>query len=321
MPRRILGLVLVVFLAVFLAACSQDTSTSDGPTGPSSPTVTSVTLAGSLSMNIIGQTSQVTATAHFAKGTTQNVTAQATWTSSDATVVTVTGGLVTAVGEGTATIAATYQNVSGLTRVTVTKPPNYMLSGKVTESAPTTSTVLSGARIDFTDAANQGRFATTDGTGQYQLLQVPAGTYTVRATLAGYVDATKQVTVSANTTLDFALVPTPNTIWFTRTGSISASSAGCPGETHPCQAFALPPVHNAGPLQSTLLWDDSNALLALQLVNVDTGQVLASASVPGQTNQYLDSRIQTPGNYQLRVIGVTVSGSVSITLHVTACPN
>ena len=317
MLRTIASLALLAFLA---SACGDSGTNSSGPTGPSSPTVTSLTVTGTLTVSGIGQTSQLTATAHYAKGTTDNVTAQSTWSSSDATIATVSAaGMVTSVGTGIASITASYHNVTGSTKVTVTRPATYILSGVVTESVPTTSTVLSGVRVEFTDAASQGRFATTDGSGHYEITQVPVGSYSVRAAVAGYVDSTKQVTVGANTTADFALVPMPQTIWFTRGGSISPSSPACPGDTRPCQAFALPPVHNAGPLIATLNWNGADAL-ALQLVNVDTGQVLFSVS--GQAAQFLSTQIETPGNYQLRVVALSsMTGPVALTLNVTACPN
>lgn len=68
-------------------------------------------------------TQQLTATLNMSDGSTQDVTASATWTSSDETVATVsTGGLVTGVAEGTATITATAQGQSDTCAVTVPAP-------------------------------------------------------------------------------------------------------------------------------------------------------------------------------------------------------
>jgi hypothetical protein len=71
------------------------------------------------------QTSQLTATATLANGTTQNVSAQATWQSSNTAVATVSAtGLVTSVGAGTAIISAAYQGQTGtvLTSVAIPSP-------------------------------------------------------------------------------------------------------------------------------------------------------------------------------------------------------
>jgi hypothetical protein len=78
----------------------------------------------------VGQTLQLTATATYADGTTQDVTSQVTWTSSDTNVATVGvhTGLVTIVGPGTVTITATWTTsgaagspatVTGTTQLTV----------------------------------------------------------------------------------------------------------------------------------------------------------------------------------------------------------
>ena len=65
-------------------------------------------------------TQQLTATLNMSDETTQDVTSTATWTSSDEAVATVsTGGLVTAVAEGSATITAAASGQSGTCAVTV----------------------------------------------------------------------------------------------------------------------------------------------------------------------------------------------------------
>jgi uncharacterized protein YjdB len=68
-----------------------------------------------------GQTIQLTATAFTAGSATQDVTAAATWASSDASLATVSpSGLVSAVGDGTVSITATYQGHLASTRIFVT---------------------------------------------------------------------------------------------------------------------------------------------------------------------------------------------------------
>ena len=61
----------------------------------------------------IGAGNQFTAMARFADGSIQDVTSQATWTSSNTDVATVDGGLVTGVAAGVVTISAKYQNLTG----------------------------------------------------------------------------------------------------------------------------------------------------------------------------------------------------------------
>ena len=80
---------------------------------PASPTIAS------------GTAIQFTAVATYSDGSTQNVTALATWTSSDLAVATVSNtagsqGLSTAIAAGTSTITATYTGVTGTATITVT---------------------------------------------------------------------------------------------------------------------------------------------------------------------------------------------------------
>lgn len=74
-------------------------------------TVTDTT-NGTISM--IGLTDQFHATAHFADGSTQDITSTATWTSSNTGVATITspGGLASAVNAGATTITASVGNVT-----------------------------------------------------------------------------------------------------------------------------------------------------------------------------------------------------------------
>lgn len=69
-------------------------------------------------------TQPLTAEVTYADGTSDDVTSQATWTSSDDAVATVdAAGIVTAVTEGTCTITAEFGGVSDTSAITVTNPP------------------------------------------------------------------------------------------------------------------------------------------------------------------------------------------------------
>ena len=85
----------------------------------SNSTVTSVTVSPASVSLIAGQTQQLAATANFSNNSSSNVTNLATWTSSNSSVATVSGGLVTAVATGTATIFASYSGQVGNATVTV----------------------------------------------------------------------------------------------------------------------------------------------------------------------------------------------------------
>lgn len=110
---------------------------------------------------------------------------------------------------GTVTVNA--NQTSGTSTITATgtgtEAATFTLSGLVTESAPTTSTVLAGVRVAFVDGANQGKSAITGTDGRYLITGLSNGGYTVSATFAGYVGIALPVGIAGNTTLNFRLDP------------------------------------------------------------------------------------------------------------------
>ncbi len=105
-----------------------------------------------------GSTAQLTATAVYSDFSTANVTAQATWLSSNGAAVSVgnagaTAGRALALAEGTSTVSATFSGKSGSISVTVT--PATLMSVTVTPatpSAPLGGTVAFVATAVYTDA-------------------------------------------------------------------------------------------------------------------------------------------------------------------------
>jgi hypothetical protein len=92
---------IAILLAACLPACSGAGSspTAGAPVTPS-PTVVSITVSGSAPL-IGDDAQQFTATALLSDGTSQIITSQASWTSSNTGVATVSAtGMVTSVGKG-----------------------------------------------------------------------------------------------------------------------------------------------------------------------------------------------------------------------------
>ena len=83
--------------------------------GPSGPEVMRITVAGMPATPLAPmQTAQLTAAATYSDGAVKDVTATATWDSTDPSVVTVSAaGLVTATGAGKADVSATIDGLSG----------------------------------------------------------------------------------------------------------------------------------------------------------------------------------------------------------------
>ncbi len=181
---------------------------------------------------------QLTATAVFTDNSTRNVTALATWSSSDASVAVVassggTIGRATALAEGTATITATYQGSSGSTVVTVA---GSVQSIAVTPASPTTSL---GLPVTFVATAilsnnatlvvtNNASWVTSDPTvatvtAAGVATPVKAGSATITATFLGK-SGTSTLTVSPATLSSIAIVPNPLSL--TSGGSQQLSATG-----------------------------------------------------------------------------------------------
>ncbi len=319
----------LLLLPGLLQACGGNSSVTPTPP-PTSPTLVSVTITGSLSV-YAGLTTQLKATANYAKGTPLDVTNQATWASATPAVATISpSGILKGVSTGTADITASYQNVTGTLHVTVNRVPLYTLSGTVTETFPTASTAVAGVVVQVVDGANQGQSATTDSSGQYQLTDLVAGTFSVKAHHDNYDDVTSSVTIQNDATLAFSLNPTSKEVREVFDSNVSGggpSTCQLQGGTtpFPCRVFPLA-LHNTGPLAAALGWATTDeAIFVLQLYNDDTDQVVSQSPVtPSDTNTStlltLNATMSAAGNYQLRVIAWRISSTVSFEL-ITTHPN
>ena len=236
MVRFVRGLCLSVALA-WVMSCGGGgggTPTTPSNTTPPPPAVTlgSVTVTAPASSAKVGDSAQFTATAVMSNSTTQTVTTQSSWQSSNTTVATVTvTGMVAAVGAGEADIRATYQSVTGLAHIVVTAvtPSSFSLCGTIrgASNAP-----LSGAEAEIRTGVDAGKRTSTDSGGNYCLTAVRPGTFSVRGSKADYNYVDQNVTVSGNTPLNFTLAPisnpnpspTPDPTLFSLCGTIRAST-------------------------------------------------------------------------------------------------
>lgn len=122
---------------VFVVACGRDerSPTAPPPVVTVSVTVTEVTVSGPATLTAIGERAQFAAAVGFSNGSTQDQTNTAQWQSSDPLVVSVTaGGLVTATGGGSASVRATFQQVTGVKQMQVLlgpPVPNANVAGRI----------------------------------------------------------------------------------------------------------------------------------------------------------------------------------------------
>jgi hypothetical protein len=194
----------------------------------------------------LGETTQFTATATLSNAATQDVTAQATWQSSNAGVATVSSaGVVRSVAPGEADITGTYSGVSGSKHVSVAPAPTrmYSVSGVITDGS-TGRPIVELAEAQVMDGENAGKAGRVDANGVYSIPDLAAGTFTLRARATGYESRDHQVTLdAADVRVDFTLraqsqnVPcaysiTPETVRLSATGggfslTIKRTSGSC----------------------------------------------------------------------------------------------
>ena len=111
--------------------------------GGGAPRLETITIVPGDSTFGEGVTVQADAIGHFSDGTTKDLLANATWSSSDPTIATIDAkGVVRTVGAGTTTIAATQTGVTGTTTLTVTGREGFALPavGVYTQFEDRTST-------------------------------------------------------------------------------------------------------------------------------------------------------------------------------------
>jgi len=135
--------VLLTALGVVSASCGGSGGDSTGPGGGNGPTVTRVEMTPASATVFVGKTTTLTATPKDVDGAT--VTGKTvTWTSSDQSIATVVGGVVTAVKAGAVTITAAVGSVQGTASVTVMAPVATI------DLAPTPDTIVIGGTSQLT---------------------------------------------------------------------------------------------------------------------------------------------------------------------------
>jgi hypothetical protein len=218
--RRIdtcLSSLFVAGLVVGVTACDNS---SRPPSTPSpTPVVTAITIGGTASLEV-GFSFHLTATARLSDGSTVDVTARATWTSSNVEVATISqGGVLAALKEGDTEVRATYGNVAARHPITVvrdfanrtTPSGTYEVAGLVHETAPMTDIGISHARIEVVGGPLAGQVSFADSDGHFRLLNtVREGNFYLNFTHPAYEDVRFWVReLPRDARVDVAMVPNP----------------------------------------------------------------------------------------------------------------
>lgn len=240
-----------VALAVSLAACGSETPT--GPTGTPDPGASGAAVAVTVTCTPEPNGQQCRASAQLSNGAVQDVTASATWTSSNTNVATVdSGGRVTNIANGQAEIRATYQDHFGGTLVLV----NLSVLSVAVTCTPETAAHVCTARAALSNGVTQdvtrsGAFwfssntnvATVDQAGR--VTHVNNGEVEIAARF-GTATGGVRLTLSAVRTLASVSV---------------ACTAGV--ETHQCAALAHFSDATTETVTSQAVWTSSNTAVAL----------------------------------------------------------
>jgi hypothetical protein len=211
-------LAFVIALALVVANCggsigpTTPTGTSTGTTTSSTSTVPPVT-AKSIAVQgtttgTAGSQFQLTGVVTFSDGTTQDVTSQASWSSTNNGIATISGaGLLALVAAGECDVRVSWTQASTSTTVTATvhvvatprvQSSTWRLFGLVEDSI--SGAGLGGVNVTITDGPNAGHSNVSDPTGYYSIPSNVDGTFNVRYSRSGYETLDSQVTIAGGDT-------------------------------------------------------------------------------------------------------------------------
>jgi uncharacterized protein YjdB len=207
-----------------------------------SPVLTSINVGTPSPSLASGGTEQLTATGVYSDASTQSLTAQVIWSTSDQTVASVSGaGFLTAFKAGSVTVTATLGSVSGTGHVTVTAPSlsSITITPAVFSIASGQSKQLSALGV-YSDGSSQDvtsqvtwnslstAYATVDSSGL--VTGVSAGSSTITATI-GSTHGTAIATVSSALLTSIVITPATASIATGQSQSFTASGIFSDGST------------------------------------------------------------------------------------------
>jgi hypothetical protein len=317
-PALATGLTTALVLAWVLVACDRGPTRPSVPNPPAdSPPGAPVTLAN---LEITGPatvapegTEQFSAMARYSDATTRDVTNQASWLSSDVSVLSISPtGLATGLGRGEASITARFEGRSSVKGgVMVIPQGTYRVSGAVRDAG----LPVFGARVEVAGGPAQGLGVTANG--DYRLYGV-AGDVELRATREGYRANTKRLRITSHQVVDFDLeLSAPRKVIAGRyTLTIAAADecrAALPEEARGRTYTAV--LTQTGPsLRGTLegaeFFVESSGTLNRFSGTVQPNQVTFRLSPPFDYIFYLPDvleRLPTPASTYLAIVGDVVT--------------
>ena len=299
-----------------------------------------------------GQKQQLTAQGVYSDGTSHDVTTQVTWTSNNGGVASVSGGLVTGVSTGSATITATLGSVSKTASATVTAASLQSIN-----VSPATSSVATGQSQAFTAyglfsdgsttditnsvtwSSNAANVATVNPTGL--ATGVGTGSATITATSgtasgSATLSVTSAILTSVDISPDDQTIPIGGQIQLTLTGSYSDNTtqditSGATWTSSDPTLASVDPVSgivtgvknsNGNPVTITASYGAFSGTTTVTVTDAVPESLTltpATASIAaGTTQQYTVNQIYSDGSIQPVVSGLSWISSSAATASVDA---
>jgi trimeric autotransporter adhesin len=339
--------ILIVCLCIIVCMGFTGCGGSSKTPSPQTATVTLITVSAPSSLLPVGETLQLTATATYSDNSTKDVTASATWQSSDLTVATVSStGLLTAVKAGSTTVTATRGTISGFKSITVTAaalssivvtPSNASIATGQTQQFTAHGFFVDGSESDITksvtwDSDNHAvATVSTAGSAAGMASAISAGTANISAT-SGTVIATAPLTVTPAALQSIAIYPdgqsvpvggqVPYTVFGTfsngntqlMTNATYSSSDPTIAKIDPVTGVATGVAANVNPVTITATvaggFTDTTTLTVLPATLQSIGITPLTATLAtGTTGQFVLTGVFSDGSTEVLTQGVSWTSS------------
>lgn len=272
---------LMVFVCLFLASC--------GGEDRSNVPLVSITITPKIPLLTVGATQQLTATGTYEDQSTRDLTSMVRWSTMDSAVVSVSdGGLATALAEGMTKVAASLDEITGKTTITVT--PATLVSIEIT---PVNPMLIKGKTQAFVATGTYSNKTTKDVSSLVKWVSATASTATIdnQGVATGLALGTTTISASyggqsAKTTLTVVAAPLVSIVVTPANPSISK---GTTQQFVAMGAFADMTMRDISTLVTWSSMDMAIATISAQglATGVGVGSSTISASLMGQTGTTL----------------------------------
>lgn len=183
----VIAQLLAVILLGSMLACSGGGSQSTS----NNPSLVSLKVTPANPSVVVGNSQQFAATGTYSDNTTKDVTSTATWSSSSASVATVsTSGMVTTLTKGTATITAASGSVNGSASLVVSPPVPLQISAlSETTANPFDSLTISGTAFNEGTVAISVMFIPENGDPSVMIPVSASSSTSIQAMVPPFVGA------------------------------------------------------------------------------------------------------------------------------------